>query len=396
MSPVPVPGATHTWMIGSGAIVYHRSSGAVQPLNATATAIWLLCDGEEDLDAIVAELASLFEADPLEIRGEVESTVAGFTTMGLLVDPGVAAAEAPAPPPISAVAGPASADFVLQRRFIRVGLYSGLGSNFVLETDGADLARLLADRFCDLSLADQTTAPDHRVLVHRGDGQIVHSPWTVEIDGRPAGMGADDDDVLQELLTGLVFNKNSNHPLTFHAAAVSHRGRGVLITGGWGIGKSTTMLALIRAGFGYLADEVTVVDPSTRAVHPWHSPIAQTRDNWRSMGVDVAVPHGCERYLGHHQPVAASSLPFAYLSDGAVLGAILIVAHLPGEQTRVELLDPAYAAARIQATMLVPEKAREAWIHDVVHLAEAIPTYQLTVDDLTPLAGLVAGVLDPS
>jgi hypothetical protein len=53
---------------------------------------------------------------------------------------------------------------------------------------------------------------------------------------------------LMELLKG-----RNMFPL--HAAALEYQGRGVLIPGGHGCGKTTALLSLLRAGYRYLADE---------------------------------------------------------------------------------------------------------------------------------------------
>jgi hypothetical protein len=62
---------------------------------------------------------------------------------------------------------------------------------------------------------------------------------------------------VQALLEG------SPEVLTFHAALVSRRGRGVLVLGPNEAGKSTLACQLWCLGFSLLGDDVTVVDPDT-------------------------------------------------------------------------------------------------------------------------------------
>ncbi len=55
-----------------------------------------------------------------------------------------------------------------------------------------------------------------------------------------------------------------------HAAVLSLPGQGaVLLPGEAGAGKSSLTVALARAGFGYLSDELAAIDPVTRRVHPY-------------------------------------------------------------------------------------------------------------------------------
>lgn len=55
-------------------------------LNATASDVWRLCDGEQTLEEIVALLASAYQADAAVIRPDVEKTVAELVDAGFLPD----------------------------------------------------------------------------------------------------------------------------------------------------------------------------------------------------------------------------------------------------------------------------------------------------------------------
>lgn len=391
----PVPGAARTWILGSGSVVYVRSNNSVVPLNPSATALWLLCDGVLTVDEIVSELATLFETHADDIRTEVNSAIAGFRSMGLLVGDDRASVDDQRVGLDASIARErAPLGAVVASGYRRLGPFAGLGSGFVVDVDDADLATFVADRFSDLRLGRDIVDTDHSVVMsHELDAENVRN-WTVEIDGHGCGMGATDDSVLQELLTGLVFEIVSNRPVTFHAAAVEHADRTAIMTGSWGAGKTTTMLTLLRAGFGYLADETVAVDPVTLVAQPWPSPISQTSDGWKSLGVEPTVPPGCAPFVGWHQPLAASALGFARLSMPTRVGAIVMVEHSPGEATRIEVLDPAYLVSALQPMLLVPRGEREAWCDDLVTLARGIPGYRLTVDDLGAVPGLVAEVLE--
>jgi hypothetical protein len=55
-----------------------------------------------------------------------------------------------------------------------------------------------------------------------------------------------------------------------HAGAVvSPAGKGILFPAAAGSGKTTLVTALVRAGFGFLSDEVGVIEPGTARLHPF-------------------------------------------------------------------------------------------------------------------------------
>ena len=53
-------------------------------LNATASDVWRLCDGEQTLDEIVALLSKAYGRPAADIRTEVEATVARLIEEGFL------------------------------------------------------------------------------------------------------------------------------------------------------------------------------------------------------------------------------------------------------------------------------------------------------------------------
>ena len=61
--------------------------------------------------------------------------------------------------------------------------------------------------------------------------------------------------------------------LFFHAATVGIGGRGILIVGPKGHGKTTTSLALASRGHAFLGDETAIYEPSTALLHPFHRPV---------------------------------------------------------------------------------------------------------------------------
>jgi len=61
--------------------------------------------------------------------------------------------------------------------------------------------------------------------------------------------------------------------LLFHAGALESDAGGVLVPGASGVGKSTLTAGLVRAGLGYLSDELVALDLSSGRLLPYAKPI---------------------------------------------------------------------------------------------------------------------------
>ena len=68
--------------------LYDPSTEQVMVLNATASDVWLLSDGEHTLPEMVELLAGAYGVKPDDIKEEVKSTVASFIESGFIDDGG--------------------------------------------------------------------------------------------------------------------------------------------------------------------------------------------------------------------------------------------------------------------------------------------------------------------
>ena len=64
------------------------------------------------------------------------------------------------------------------------------------------------------------------------------------------------------------------HFLFIHAAAVEMEGRGYVLVGAPGAGKTSAAAVLVRHGAAYLSDEVALLDPKAGALYPFALPLA--------------------------------------------------------------------------------------------------------------------------
>ena len=65
-------------------VVMHLDTGEFFSLVGTAAATWRLIDGKRDRSALIAELASQFDADEREVAADVDQFVVRLREVGLL------------------------------------------------------------------------------------------------------------------------------------------------------------------------------------------------------------------------------------------------------------------------------------------------------------------------
>ncbi len=127
-----------------------------------------------------------------------------------------------------------------------------------------------------------------------------------------------------------------------HAAAAASDGRGVVLTGPMGAGKSTLVAALVRDGFEYLTDEVVAIQPGTTTVDPYPKPIAL---GGFGLAIPTALnpihpelPTGMDRYVGDRWLVAPEAI-----AEPTSIDVVVVPRYEPGAMPSLEPLRPADA-----------------------------------------------------
>lgn len=66
-------------------VLFHESRHIVHRLNSTAGTVWLLCDGETDVEAMAIELGDLFHMPPADLKEGIYQALNQLAAAGLLV-----------------------------------------------------------------------------------------------------------------------------------------------------------------------------------------------------------------------------------------------------------------------------------------------------------------------
>lgn len=179
--------------------------------------------------------------------------------------------------------------------------------------------------------------------------------------------------------------------LLLHAAAAERGGRAVLLPAPSGWGKSTTVAGLVARGFGYLTDDVSVLDASG-VVQPYPKPIALAR-RLRRLFPDLEVlPKAADRYLGEEGFVTPEDLG-GQVGQPSVIGLVVIprysadaanrLVELPRSECLRLLVEQSFNIASLGTTAL-PTLSR---------CLEGCGCYRLEYRDLPVAVELVASAL---
>ena len=133
--------------------------------------------------------------------------------------------------------------------------------------------------------------------IEQADGRIGGAPsYGVTMNGRDLFQVRGEERLLPRLagtITDRLTRSLTQYHL-FHAGAVARNGRGVLLPGASGAGKSTMVAALALSGFHYCSDEVAVLGPDAR-LRPFPKVISLKSGGWHRLQADF--PEACERQL---------------------------------------------------------------------------------------------------
>jgi hypothetical protein len=228
------------------------------------------------------------------------------------------------------------------------------------------------------------TLPDHEVVVGRGGrarGTVGGTElWTLLLPRR----GALSLFVGQIVAAATVLLRRH---LFVHAGVVGIDGRGWVLIGGSGAGKTSTVGVLVREGALYLSDEIAVLDPARATAAPFALPMALKLWTVKAIGDlpagrEIAADGDSRFYLPDRR--APSALPLAGLAviDETRPGSPLAPA------SRAETL---MALAETPSTMRYRERLEEGF-PAFARLLRAVRCYTLGAPGPNPETRL--GLLD--
>ena len=315
-------------------IVLPTSRPIPHVLNASASMIWQLFDGQRTVDEITGLLAHRTGLDEIAISGDVHATIARLLHAELISIGEMSSNHSSD--------GAISADGPRWPRHIErlldntdwsrsIGPFSVGATTLMVRTNslelGSELSRLLAllpssddPTVTTLSLIDRGKGP-RRVVLYK-DGQ--RRWWQPSVAGAP-------DRLVSEL--NLIVASGSAGHVVLHAGAVERGGRVAVIVGHSGQGKSTLVAALARRGLAYLTDEAVAIDVEDLHVRTYLKPLALDSSSLALLGLDTATTRAEPR------KVLVTPDRLGSPSDGGRVAVVVVLTSDPNEVS-AEDLDP--------------------------------------------------------
>jgi hypothetical protein len=206
------------------------------------------------------------------------------------------------------------------------------------------------------------------------------------------------DDVLNQLFFQIpshMLDLTEDFLLIHAGSVVTPRGDAVLLPGNAGAGKSTLVTGLIRAGFGFLSDEVGVIDHQAGVLRPYPRALS-FKEGAVTIFPDLRHDHGSP-FPGNRGYLRAEEIRPDAMAAPSEVRFVIAPRYEEGAATRVTALSPGatvkelwthtlnLGAYRVGALTILADVARGARGYRLVSgdLKEAVRA----VDQLTGPAG---------
>lgn len=183
--------------------------------------------------------------------------------------------------------------------------------------------------------------------------------------------------------------------LLLHSAAVQAAGKGIILPGETGSGKSTLTAWLISHGYRYLTDELIYIANSTNTVNGFARPLS-IKSPARPLLLDILKGEKPKSEMLRSEPVdmIAPELFGAEIVEGdSSFGLIIFPQYQPEVKIEMRQLSKAQAAFELMKCLANARNLPQHGMAEVVRLVESTPAYHLVYNNLERAGQLIQEVL---
>jgi hypothetical protein len=262
------------------------------------------------------------------------------------------------------------------------GPFRAHGHVFAVASEDASFTAYVDDAFADLR-TDRPAAATYEV--HRmPDGQL-----RVLFGSGSVGTGG----LLSDVMACLMWHVNqeatwtaSRDQVVLHASCAALDGTGVILAGPMESGKTTTVAALLGAGYGYLTDEAVAIEPETLLLRAYPKPLSIDPGS-QSLLAHLAPVHE-ERGLGQWL-VAGSAVGPSGCIDAVPAGVAIMLRYTPGASTALEPLSRAQLLVELAGCTFHFSDEPRRNLDVTAAMLQGCDTYRLVTGNLDEAVELV-------
>jgi hypothetical protein len=370
------------------AVIYDPEADALHHLEATASAVWALLDGDRPIRSVTADVADIYNVPAAAIRNDVQGLIDLLRDRGLLIG-SVAVRTSTSRRPAYIPLG--ESDLGGQRlpapRYV-TRAFCGLEYAFAVATNDPGVRDYLDGILADLSGDGHGDPVHYELIALEGDQYLVCCDDEVIVEtGRL-------DRALSVLLwhinAEVVRRSTPRHPV-IHAAAATRDGMTVLLPAAPESGKTTTVAGLVAsAGFGYLTDEAVAIEPATLTPRPYPKPLTIDRGSW---GVLAGLRPSREGVVTGQWQVPASAIRPDAVASAAPIRFVVEPAYNRSADTRLEHVSRAAMLVRLADSTFNFQEAPQRNLAVLARVLERAECYRLPISDLHDGVQLIAKLL---
>lgn len=266
------------------------------------------------------------------------------------------------------------------------------GNSLAILYSGGRPARIV-DFLYRYAPADGDVPPHltYRLTSGEESGQVLYRGDTLLYEG-------DSEATLAELLLGDTcrhLTAGSRGGLMFHAAGLVWGGKGILLPGAVGAGKTTLAAWLATKGLDYLTDELVFVRQGADVMQAFTRPLklkssarVVLQDRFDFEGNAGSILEGRRFFL---VPPALLK-PTNTLSEPP-LSLIIFPSYQPGSRFKLRHLSQAQAGLALMQCLVNARNLPEHGFPEVVRLAKTAPAYQMSYSNFDQLDGYLETLL---
>ncbi len=258
-------------------------------------------------------------------------------------------------------------------------LVSFAGSTVAIEYSGVRTAAIID--FLYRYIPADSDVPPH--VTYRVTSDTISGTLNLYRDGTLIYTG-DSEAVLAELLMGDAnyhLSDRSRGGLLFHAGGLVWQGKGIILPGRMGAGKTTLTTWLVAQGLDYLTDELVFVPRGADTIQTLTRPLNVKKPSWAAlqMAIPVDLTANAARVWstsrshlippGLLRPVQLSEPP---------LGLIVFPHYLPDGEFSLHPLSKAQAGLALMECLINARNLPDHGLSEIARLAQAAPAYKLT------------------